>query len=66
MNISADLEDLQLHRSSKSRLVVRGDLEESLGIRVDMPTCEQEGLSLIASWAAGTKKTLRCADITSA
>ena len=24
----------------KSRLVVRGDIEESLGIRTDSPTCE--------------------------
>ena len=50
----------------KSRLVVRGDLEESLGIRTDSPTCELEGLRLIISWAAGTKKVLKCADITSA
>ena len=50
----------------KSRLVVRGDLEESLGIRTDSPTCELEGLRLIISWAAGTRRTLKCADITSA
>eukprot|EP00959_Pyramimonas_sp_CCMP1952_P197154 4123019-Pyramimonas_sp.AAC.2 len=50
----------------KSRLVVRGDLEDQLGMRTDSPTCELEGLRLIISWAAGAKKTLRCADITSA
>ena len=50
----------------KSILVVRGDLEESLGIRTDSPTCELEGLRLIISWAAGTKNILKCADITSA
>eukprot|EP00959_Pyramimonas_sp_CCMP1952_P129333 2704438-Pyramimonas_sp.AAC.1 len=50
----------------KSRLAVRGDSEESLGILADSLTCGLEGLRLIASWAAGTKKTLKCADIASA
>eukprot|EP00959_Pyramimonas_sp_CCMP1952_P338431 7087378-Pyramimonas_sp.AAC.1 len=36
----------------KSRLVVRGDLEESLGIRADSPACEIEELMLIVSRAA--------------
>ena len=38
---------------SKSRLVVRGDLEQVSGICTDSPTCELEGLRLIISWAAG-------------
>ena len=50
----------------KSRMVVRGDMEEALGIRTDSPTCELEGLRLIISFAAGTKRKLKCADITSA
>eukprot|EP00959_Pyramimonas_sp_CCMP1952_P252501 5275747-Pyramimonas_sp.AAC.1 len=50
----------------KSRRAVRGDLEESLGNRADSLVCEFEGLGLIASWAAITKKTLKCADVTSA
>eukprot|EP00959_Pyramimonas_sp_CCMP1952_P441207 9236734-Pyramimonas_sp.AAC.2 len=50
----------------KSRLVVRGDLEESLGVRADLPTGGFEGPRLIVSWATGTKETLKCADITSA
>ena len=50
----------------KSRLVVRGDLENDVGIRTDSPTCELEGLRLVMSFAAGTKSRLRSADITSA
>eukprot|EP00959_Pyramimonas_sp_CCMP1952_P232928 4867933-Pyramimonas_sp.AAC.1 len=48
-----------------STLVMRGDLEESLGIRAASPTCEHDGLWLIVSWAAGAKKTLKCADAAS-
>ena len=33
----------------KSRLVVRGDLEESLGIRTDSPTCPMEGVNMIVA-----------------
>ena len=50
----------------KSRLVVRGDLEEDLGIRTDSPTCELEGLRLIMPWAASMGRRLNRADITSA
>eukprot|EP00959_Pyramimonas_sp_CCMP1952_P079070 1652866-Pyramimonas_sp.AAC.1 len=52
MNISADREDLRLHSSA----------------RVDSLRTEirRKELRLIASWAVGTKKTLKCADITSA
>ena len=49
-----------------SRLVVRGDLEEDLGIRTDSPTCELEGLRLIMPWAASMGRRFKCADITSA
>ena len=56
----------QLTPQYKSRLVVRGDMEEALGIGTDSPTCELEGLRLIISFAAGTKRKLKCADITSA
>ena len=45
---------------------MRGDLEESLGLRTDSPKCGLEGLMLIISWAAGREKILNCADIASA
>eukprot|EP00959_Pyramimonas_sp_CCMP1952_P419672 8790508-Pyramimonas_sp.AAC.1 len=35
-------------------------------MRADSPTCALEGLRLIVSWAAGTRKTLKCAVIASA
>ena len=50
----------------KSRLVVRGALEEDLGIRTDSPTCELEGLGLIMSWVASMGRRSKCADRTSA
>eukprot|EP00959_Pyramimonas_sp_CCMP1952_P226974 4745643-Pyramimonas_sp.AAC.1 len=65
-NVSVDRGGPSVAPQYKSILVVRGDLEGSLGIRADSPTCELQGLMLIVSWAAGTKKILKCVNIASA
>ena len=49
----------------KSRLVMRGDLEEG-NFRVDCPTSSQVGVHLILSFSACTGQALRSGDITSA
>ena len=50
----------------KSRLVVRGDLEENQGVRTDSPTATQLFLNLIICWAASTGSKLRSGDISAA
>ena len=49
----------------KSRLVARGDLEDT-NLRSDSPTCDVEGQNLIFSFAACHGLKIRCADITNA
>ena len=49
----------------KSRLVMRGDLEEG-DFRVDCPTSTQVGVHMLLSYAACTGQALRSGDITSA
>eukprot|EP00959_Pyramimonas_sp_CCMP1952_P296934 6212064-Pyramimonas_sp.AAC.1 len=50
----------------KRRLAVRGDLEESFGMRAGLPTCEFQGFRLVVYWAAGANETSGWADATSA
>ena len=50
----------------KSRLVVRGDLEEDGSVRTDSPTTSQLILNLIISFAAATGLHLRAGDISAA
>ena len=48
----------------KSRLVSRGDLEETTGVRTDSPTCDIEGLSVLLSWVSCERLTVKSGDIT--
>ena len=50
----------------KSRLVVRGDLEENKGVRTDSPTASQLFINLIICWAAALGAPLRAGDISAA
>ena len=50
----------------KSRLVVRGDLEEDGSLRTDSPTTSQLILNLIISFAAATGHRLRAGDFSAA
>ena len=50
----------------KSRLVSRGDLEETTGVRTDSPTCDIERLNLLLSWASCERLTVKSGDITNA
>ena len=50
----------------KSRLVVRGDLEENKNLRTDSPTASQLFLNLIISFAAACNYRLRAGDISAA
>jgi len=51
----------------KSRLVVRGDLEQGIEIlRSDSPTCDVEAQNLIFSFAASNKLVIKSVDITNA
>ena len=50
----------------KSRLVSRGDLEETTGVRTDSPTCDIEGLNILLSWASCERLTVKSGDITNA
>ena len=43
----------------KSRLVSRGDLEETTGARTDSPTCEIEGLNTLLSWVSCERLTVK-------
>ena len=48
----------------KSRLVSRGDLEETTGVRTDSPTCDIEGLNILLSWVSCERLTVNSGDIT--
>ena len=50
----------------KSRLVSRGDLEETTGVRTDPPTCDIEGLNISFSWVSCERLTVKSGDITNA
>ena len=50
----------------KSRLVSRGDLEETIGVRTDSPTCDIEGLNILLSWVSCERLTVKSGDITNA
>ena len=50
----------------KSRLVSRGDLEETTGVRTDSPTCDIEGLDILFSWVSCERLTVKSGDITNA
>ena len=50
----------------KSRLVSRGDLEETTGVRTDSPTCDIEGLNILLSWASCERLTVKSDDIRNA
>ena len=50
----------------KSRLVSRGDLEETTGVRTDSPTCDIEGFNILLSWASCERLTVKSGDITNA
>ena len=50
----------------KSRLVNRGDLEETTGVRTDSPTCDIEGLNINLSWVSCERLTIKSGDITNA
>ena len=50
----------------KSRLVSRGDLEETTGVRTDSPTCDIEGLNILLSWVSCERLTVKSCDITNA
>ena len=49
----------------KSRLVSRGDLEETTCVRTDSPTCDIEGLKILFSWVS-CGLTVKSGDITNA
>ena len=53
---------LHLH---KARLVARGDLEKGV-TRNDSPTADQEGLSIICSFAASHRLVIRSGDVENA
>ena len=48
----------------ESRLVSRGDLEETTGVRTDYPTCDIEGLNFLLSWVSCERLTAKSGDIT--
>ena len=48
----------------KSRLVSRGDLEETIGVRTDSPTCDIEGLNILLSWVSCECFPVKSGDIT--
>ena len=48
----------------KSRLVSRGDLEETTGVRTDSPTCDIEGLNILLSWVSCKRLTVKSGGIT--
>ena len=50
----------------KSRLVSRGDLEETTCVRTDAPTCDIEGLNVLLSWVLCERHTVKSGDITNA
>ena len=50
----------------KSRLVSRGDLEETTGVSTDSPTCDIEGLNILLSWVSCERLTVKSGDITNA
>ena len=50
----------------KSRLVNRGDLENTEGVRTDSPTCDLVGINMIISWCSIEGIKVKCADITNA
>ena len=50
----------------KSRLVSRGDLEETTGVRTDSPTCDIEGLNILLPWVSCECLTVKSGDITNA
>ena len=50
----------------KSRLVGCGQLEDTEGLRTDSPTCEVEGVNMIASFAAANGFRLKSADVRNA
>ena len=50
----------------KSRLVSRGDLEETTGVRTDSPTCNIEVLNILLSWVSCERLTVKSGDITNA
>ena len=50
----------------KSRLVSRGDLEETTGVRTDSPTCDIKGLNILLSWVSCEGLTVKSGDITNA
>ena len=53
-------------RLFKSRLVRRGDLKETTGVRTDSPTCDIEGLNILHSWASCERLTVKSGDVTNA
>ena len=50
----------------KSRLVSRGDLEETTGVRTDSPICDIEVLNILLSWVSCERLTVKSGDITNA
>lgn len=47
----------------KSRLLGCGNLEETDGLRTDRPVADVDARSLVPSWCASTRATLRSADM---
>ena len=50
----------------KSRLVSRGDLVETTGVRTDSPTCDIEALNILLPWVSCERLTVKSGDITNA
>ena len=50
----------------KSRSVSRGDLEETIGVRMDSLTCDIERLNILLSWVSCERLTVKSGDITNA
>ena len=50
----------------KIRLVSRGDLEETTGVRTDSPTCNIEVLNILLSWVSCERLTVKSGDTTNA
>ena len=61
-----ELDKNEHKRREGGRLVSRGDLEETTGVRTDSPTCDIEGLNILLSWVSWERLTVKSGDITNA
>lgn len=64
--VDTDKSEVGQESKFKSRLVVRGDMESSQGLRTDSPTASQLFLNVIIAYAASKSIPLRAGDISAA